>query len=122
MADEKKSDDKKLPDKKPEDLTPTPTQAEMDEIMSKMTGEKKPQAKAGAELKHATPVSDPPTMTQAENDAAMELAAPGDDMSEPKKKQKEDKEKKEKENQEAEARRKKDMEASQAHPAGYKTK
>lgn len=113
MADEKHADDKHAAKKAEENLTPTPTQAEMDEIMAKMAGAevvKKPEVKEGADTHHPTPTSTPPVMSQEENDLAMAFAAPGEDMPEPKKKAKE----------EAEAKRRKEMEAEQS--AGYKTR
>lgn len=70
------ADDKQV--EKAEDLTPTPTQAEMDETMAKLSGTevvKKREAKADTDL---DPMSTPPTMTQAENDEAHKAARPGD--------------------------------------------
>jgi hypothetical protein len=102
MADEKKPDQKSS-----EDLTPTPTQAEMDETMAKLSGTEVAK-KREVDPHHPTPTSTPPTMTQDENDEAHLNARPGDDLSDPKKREA------------VEAKRKKEMEAVQ--PAGYQTR
>jgi hypothetical protein len=117
MAEDKHAD-KHADEKKAEDLTPTPTQAEMDKIMSGLSDEdlakaKKPAAREGVEAQHMTPTSHPPTMTQAENDDAMADATPGDfPDGTPKKKREKD---------EAEAKHKKELEADDK-PAGYQTR
>lgn len=70
MADDKRTDDKKNGTAKaaPEDLMPTPTQAENDEFKAKMFGVEV--AKREAKDVEALP----PTPTQAENDAAKTAA------------------------------------------------
>ena len=125
-------DDDKRADKKTgkeaEDLTPTPTQAEMDKIMSGLSDEdlakaKKPEAREGVEAHHPTP---------EENDLADARrtgrkrrghdgsAAPWRRNTWPTRVRAGKKEREEKLFEDAETRRKKEMEAE--HPAGYQTR